>query len=592
MHGTFRNFRFLAAAWAVLLFTALPVQAQTEANLRVLILNSYDESTAPYARVRTAFMTELQGRSPAPIAFWQFDLQERGAEEGASQALKAELLQSRYVEAPPDLVLAIGPPATAFWLAHRDAISAGTPFIGAGGQEALAQMEFRPGDAVVATPVSFADRVEDILYLLPETSHVVVVFGTSDHERRLANGARMELEGTFDGLTFDYTNDLGLRELQDRLGSLSPGSAILYGLFDSDVNGILMHGHAGLELVRAASKVPVFGLYEDQLGLGIVGGRLMRLEQIGREIAAKAERALHERPMEIDWTVVELSEPVYDWRELGVWDIDLDGLPADSIIRFRPSPPWEQYGGWVLLTALVIAAQTLLVSALLLQRRRRRLAEQDSASLSRRLITAHEDEHRRIARELHDDLSQRLARLSIDAGYLVSRQGTEAANEVLHNMQPELVRISKDIHDMSYRLHPSLVDDLGIAAALRAECERVRRRTGAAIVEKISDIRDKIPHDTALGIYRIAQAALGNAVTHAQADSIEVTLDHDERMLILTVHDNGVGFDPAAERAGHGLGLSSMRERARLASGSLNIRSRPGQGTTVIAAVPVAGVES
>jgi DNA-binding NarL/FixJ family response regulator len=255
MHGTFRNFRFLAAAWAAPLFAALPVQAQAEANLQVLTLNSYDEGTAPYARVRSAFRTELQSNSLSPIAFWQFDLQERGAEE-ANQALKAELLQSQYAEAPANLIVALGPPAVAFWLAHADAIPAGPLFIAVGGRDALAQMELRPGDAVVATPASFVDLVEGILRLRPETSHVVIVFGASDHERRLASAARKELEGAFDGLEFEFTNDLGLRELQDRLAGLDEGSAVLYGLFDSDVNGILMQGHAGLQYVRAASKVP------------------------------------------------------------------------------------------------------------------------------------------------------------------------------------------------------------------------------------------------------------------------------------------------------------------------------------------------
>jgi signal transduction histidine kinase len=235
----------------------------------------------------------------------------------------------------------------------------------------------------------------------------------------------------------------------------------------------------------------------------------------------------------------------------------------------------------------VIVAQSLLVSALLLQRRRRRQAEKASASLASRLITAHEDEHRRIARELHDDLSQRLARLSIDASYLASNFGSESAIALLQNMQPELARLGKDIHDMSYRLHPSVVDDLGIAAALRTECERARQRTDAAIVENINEIRERVPRDTALGVYRIAQEALHNAIRHAAAGTIEVALGSDGRKLALAVRDDGKGFDTRAEAAGRGLGLSSMRERVRLAKGMLKISSRPGRGTSVIAEVPL-----
>jgi signal transduction histidine kinase len=342
-----------------------------------------------------------------------------------------------------------------------------------------------------------------------------------------------------------------------------------------------------LARIRAASRVPVFGSFDDQLGLGIVGGRLIQIGRVGSELARAAEAMLRGALPPDPLKIIAMSEPIYDWRELQAWDIDVDRLPPGSAIRFQQPPPWKQYWGWFLLAALVVAAQALLVTALLLQRRRRRQAEQASANLASRLITAHEDEHRRIARELHDDLSQRLARLSIDASYLTSNPGSEAAVALLRNMQPELARLGKDIHDMSYRLHPSVVDDLGIAAALRTECERARRRTDAAIVENINEIRERVPHDTALGVYRIAQEALHNAIRHAAAETIEIALGCDGRTLTLAVQDDGKGFATGTDAAGRGIGLSSMRERARLAQGMLKISSRPGRGTSVIAEVPL-----
>jgi signal transduction histidine kinase len=380
--------------------------------------------------------------------------------------------------------------------------------------------------------------------------------------------------------------------LKARLAELREGSVVLYGVLDSDVSGLQLSGETGFQTVRTASNVPVFGPFDDLLGLGIVGGRLMQLSQIGREVAVVAERVLRERPTDVILAQLDLSDPVYDGRELKAWNIDLDRLPPGSAIWFQPVSPWKQYSGWITLAVLIMLAQFLLVSALLIQRRRRRLAEQKSSNLSRRLISAHEDEYRRVARELHDDVSQRLARLSIDAGYLVSHQGSESANEVLREMWPELVRVSKDIHDMSYRLHPSLVDDLGIAAALHAECERIRQRSGISILETISNFGKRLPHDTALCIYRIAQEAMSNAIKHAEAEVIEIRLEPVDANLMLTVRDNGVGFDPTSASAAHGLGLSSMNERAQLANGSLTIRSRPGHGTTVIASVPLMGAES
>jgi len=237
----------------------------------------------------------------------------------------------------------------------------------------------------------------------------------------------------------------------------------------------------------------------------------------------------------------------------------------------------------------VIAALLLLISALLMQNRRRRRAERVSNRLGRRLISAQEDERRYLARELHDDLSQRLARVAIDASFVASSPDSDAASEVLQNLHPELVRISKDVHDMSYRLHPALIDDLGLVAALQTECERLRRYTDTVIFEQFDEIPKQIRPDVALCIYRIVQEAINNAVKYASADTIEIMLECREDTLVLNVRDNGIGFNVNRVTEQSGLGLSSMRERAQLAGGSWEIRSQPGKGTTVSATVPLSG---
>jgi signal transduction histidine kinase len=209
--------------------------------------------------------------------------------------------------------------------------------------------------------------------------------------------------------------------------------------------------------------------------------------------------------------------------------------------------------------------------------------------LSGQLITAHEDERRAIARELHDDLSQRLARLAIDAGLIGQDSISDAADDEFKELREELARVSEDVHDMSYRLHPSLVEDLGISTALRTECQRVRRYCDVQIKEHIDEIRERIPNPAALCAYRVIQEALNNAVRHAKADSIEITLEKDGQTLKLEVSDDGIGFDKARAKSSEHIGLSSMRERVRLLDGKLRIRSEPGAGTTVSAVVPLNG---
>jgi signal transduction histidine kinase len=589
MRRSFQNCCSQATVWAGLMLAALPVLAQLPDAPLILILNSYDESTAPYGRAREIFALELERRFDSPVLFRQYDLDERNDSQASRNQIKARLLRISYLESPPDLVVAIGPPAINFWLAHRDSIFPEAPLIAVTAEFAIDADELRPGDGAVVTRFSFADTADDILDLLPDTSEVVAVFGASDHERRLAALADDAFQAYSDRFNHEFTNDLSLESIQQRLAGLPARSVVFFGVFDSDIRGLYIDNYSGLSLVRAASSAPVFGPFDDLLGHGIVGGRLIQLDVIGHEMALTAEDILHKDSRESRWKVVELSDPVYDWRELEAWGIGADRLPPGSSIRFRPPTLWEQYAGWIMLVAFAVVLQSLLLGALLLQYRRRRRAERSSANLSRRLITANEDERRLIARELHDDLSQRLARVAIDAGFIASNAHSEAAKEVLENLHPELVRISKDVHDMSYRLHPSLVDDLGIAAALRAECERQRRRTDTVIHESISDVRKEISGDVALCIYRIAQEALTNAIKYAEADTIEISLQCDSRLLRLDVRDDGVGFDCDIAHGGAGLGLSSMRERAQLVGGSMSIRSRAGRGTTVSACVPCVG---
>jgi len=579
----------LAIATSGLVFSCVPAWAQEDDVLQILIINSYDESTPPYFTLKNTFMLELQKQYTSPIAFRQFDLEARSGGELDRDELKSRLLQNEYGSTPPDLVVSIGPPAIAFWLSRRDPVFSDIPFIAVAADFALADAQFRPGDAVVVTHYSFQEGIGELMGILPETSHIVMIIGASKDEESMANFALQALEPIYPHVNFEFTNHLNLTALWERLGELQPGSVVYFVLYDSDVDGVHLNHYSGMQRIRSSSSVPVFGPYDDQLGQGILGGSLIRLTQVGIEMAVTAQEVLQGRPSDVAWKVIPLSTPTYDWNQLQAWGIAKSRLPAGSIIRFKPPGLWEQHGRWILLALIVFAVQVILIALLLVQQRRRRLAEKSKIQLGRRLITAQEDERRLLARELHDDMSQRLARLAIDTGFVASNQGSDAATEVMQNLQPELVRISQDVHDMSYRLHPSLIEDLGLVAALQTECERMRRYTDAVIVDQIDKVQREIPNETALCLYRIAQEAINNAIKYANADTIEIVLMREQQSLVLSVRDNGKGFDSKDDPLQSGLGLSSMRERAEIACGSLEIRSQGGKGTTVSAIVPIQG---
>ena len=173
--------------------------------------------------------------------------------------------------------------------------------------------------------------------------------------------------------------------------------------------------------------------------------------------------------------LLDYETPVYDWRELKRWNIDVARLPAGSEIRFRPPSLWDEHRDFILTAATIIVLLAALSIGLAWQRIRRRHAEREAQALSGRLITAHEDERSWLARELHDDITQRLAALAIAAAKPQGNDVSPTELDAPDSVCGELIRLSEDVHDLSYRLHPSVLDDLGLVEALRAECERVAR---------------------------------------------------------------------------------------------------------------------
>jgi signal transduction histidine kinase len=181
---------------------------------------------------------------------------------------------------------------------------------------------------------------------------------------------------------------------------------------------------------------------------------------------------------------------------------------------------------------------------------------------------------------LHDDITQRIARLAIDTSHLDSERDQAARTATIREVRDELVRLSDDVHSLAYKLHPALLERLGLANALKSECERFSRQESINVSMKLGKVPANIPQDIALCFLRVTQEALRNVARHAKAATAEVGLREVNTGLELVVRDSGVGFNAAT--ASQGLGLASMRERVRLLGGDLNISSEVGKGTTVL----------
>jgi two-component system, NarL family, sensor kinase len=221
--------------------------------------------------------------------------------------------------------------------------------------------------------------------------------------------------------------------------------------------------------------------------------------------------------------------------------------------------------------------------------RKLRQNESDLRGLAGRLIYAQEEERSRLARELHDDLVQRLAVVAIDVGRLELQllDPPPPVREALGEMKNGIIRISQDVHSLARQLHPSILDDLGLIKAVESECAGFSKREGIEVLFNHENIPRVIPKDISLSLYRIIQEALRNISKHACAQHISVSLLGIGHDVLLSVQDDGIGFDWAEVKENPGLGFSSMRERARLIHGEFSIKSQPGKGMVITVRAPL-----
>jgi signal transduction histidine kinase len=577
--------RLLAVVGWTLLASAGAFGAEANAK-RVLIIHSFGRDFAPYDTIASVFRTELARRSPQPIIFLEANLDAGRRASAQEERAFLDYLGTRFAGGPPDVVVTIGPPAARFYLAHRDQLFSATPLVLAALDQRLARgAALRAGDAAVVGNIDLPQLVDNILQLLPETKTIAVVVGASDLERFWRAELQRELARFASHVDFIWLDELSLEQMSTRVAALPPDSAILYGLLIVDAAGVPHERQDGLTSLHAVADAPIFGLYENELGQGVVGGPYSSQRRRGESIAVAVLDALGgTAPAQARIDMAGFEPPVYDWRELKRWNIDEARLPPGSEVRFKPPSTWELYRLPIVATVTVLVLQAGLIAALLWQRTRRRRAELQARDLGGRIITAHEDERRRLARELHDDVTQRLASLAIDAA---RAESGAAAGAALHPIHEGLVKLSEDVHALSYRLHPSVIEDLGLIAALRAECDRVARNEPLRVDLDSRDVPENLSHDTALCLFRIAQEALRNVGRHAKANVVAVSLLRENGGIVLSVRDDGSGFDNSSNGDEPSLGLASMRERVRLLGGRLEIESARGRGTSVVAWVPL-----
>jgi signal transduction histidine kinase len=511
---------------------------------------------------------------------------------------QVSVLQRKYAGRKVDLVIAALSSGLDFALAYRDEVFPGVPVVYVAVDQREVEARRLPPD-VIGVPIrmDLEGTLDVALRLHPDTRRVFVVAGAAPFDAEWVAEARRTFRPYEDRLDFVYLTGLPMDELVGRVADLPERSIIYYLHINRDGAGEPFFPSTALERLAARANSPIYGHVDTYVGRGAVGGRVFAFESEGASAARLGLRILAgEKPETI--AVPKESENIYlfDSRQLRRWGISEERLPPDSIVLHKETSIWDVYKWHIVGTVSLCVVEALLIAGLLIQRgmwRRAMVSLRESRRelqlLSGRLLEGQEGERRRIARELHDDLNQSLALLSLELELLAQDPPTSAAEVAgrLQELSARVKELSSAVHDLSHQLHPSKLEQLGLVAALGGLCREVAHGHDLEVKFTHHPEPGQIPPDAALCLYRIAQEALGNVVKHSGSHRALVELSGTVGSILLRVTDDGVGFEPGSV-AGGGLGLVSMRERLHLVGGQIAIDSRPSGGTRIDVRVPVA----
>jgi signal transduction histidine kinase len=580
---------------SIVLVLYATVSAAASEPKRVLILDSFGRDFAPWNEYATDIRAELLRQSPEPIDLYEASLATARFAGDSQEGPFVDYLRALFAGHQLDLIITIGGPAAGFVQRYRRQLFPSTPMLyTAVEQRRVPLAGLTAKDTAVAITIDFAGLVDNILGVLPKTNNIAVVIGDSPIEKYWLEQVRDAVQPFTNRVAFTWFNTLSFDEMLTRAAALPPRSAIFFGLLSVDAAGVPHEELSALTSLRAVAKAPMFSYVDAYFGRGIVGGPLIDVPDVSRQAGQVAVRLLAgEAPSTIKTPPIGFGKPRFDWRELQHWGISEARLPAGSIVEFRVPTAFEQYRLYIIAVAALCVVQAIFIAVLLLNRRRlererveRQRAEDTAHEFSRRLISAQEDERSRLARELHDDVTQRLALLAINAGRAAHKAGNGKSDEAMSAMRQGLTKLSEDVHALSYRLHPSILDDLGLIEALKNEAERFSQSESVPVDLKVEEDLVAPIGPIALGLFRIAQEALQNVGRHAKAGQVMMSLRQFDNGFEFCVRDDGVGFEPKVHRMRPSLGLASMQQRIYLLGGELNVESSPGHGTMVLAWVP------
>jgi signal transduction histidine kinase len=509
-------------------------------------------------------------------------------------------LSQKYSEAPPDVLITLGRAALPVLLKYPGMVGPSVPILVANLPSTAVQSTNEPRNAVyIVSRYDFSKTLELAEQLQPNAQDLIIVGGASEYDHQWLDDARRQLQPHIAHYKTRYISDVAYEETLKEVSQLPKETIVILSPFLADGSGAAHStSEVAADLARVSSA-PVYSPVAGTIGTGVLGGYADDWEAQGAKVADIAFDILSGKDFA---TIPHVNAAIHmnriDARQLGRWHISRSLIPAGSEVRFREVDLWEQYRWHIAGVFSLILLQSLLISTLLFQRSRRQTAEmalrvsyEEVRQLAGRLIYAQEEERSRIARELHDDVGQRVASVSIGLSSLKRRVADSdgTVRSELSRLQLQTTDLAKDLRDLSHELHQGALEHVGLPDALRERCDQISRESGVQINFQVADGWTEVSDDIKLCLYRVAQEALHNIAKHAHAKMARVAIAHQKGQVVMRVSDNGLGFATNGSTAQQGIGLLSMRERVRMLGGSFEVKSAPNTGTIATVTIPTGG---
>ena len=357
-----------------LIFTANAPAAEPK---RVLLIHSFGSGTPPFTVESTAFETELVGKMGERVDLDEVSLDmARYADRDMQEAI-VDYLQKRKAKWRPDLVVTIGAPAGIFAANYRDRLFPETPILYATLDRRLLPPGALDNNATYIGQVyEIPGFIEDMLQIAPATKNIEVIVGATPLEHHWQEVFEKAAEPLAGRVKFTYYSDLSFDQMKKRVSELPPDSYIFFLLLLRDAAGVTLNADEALQRLHAVANAPINSIFNHQLGLGIVGGRLHPSDRVGKEAAQVAIRILHGEPASsFPPRFVERLPPRYDWRELKRWKINEKLLPPGSTVLFREPTVWQRYRAWIIAGFSIFILQGLLITGLVANLVKRHRAE-------------------------------------------------------------------------------------------------------------------------------------------------------------------------------------------------------------------------